>query len=132
MYVGIAQTYNVCQCKNCDYDEQHDNISLLLVFLWPTSIDSFRPSINNLTSAFRINESVHLCCRIDATGVIKVADFGLAEDIYTKNYYRRRKSDTSEKLPVRWMSPESIQDGMFTEKSDVVREYVWTTYYKCC
>ena len=60
--------------------------------------------------------------------MIKVADFGLAENIYTKNYYRRRKSDTSEKLPVRWMSPESIQDGMFTEKSDVVREYVWTTY----
>ena len=61
------------------------------------------------------------CCRIDTSGVIKVADFGLAEDIYTRNYYRRRKSDTSEKLPVRWMSPESIQGGIFTEKSDVVR-----------
>ena len=58
--------------------------------------------------------------RIDANGVIKVADFGLAEDIYTANYYRWKKGDTNMKLPVRWMSPESTQDGIFTEKSDVV------------
>lgn len=59
-------------------------------------------------------------CRIDADGVIKVADFGLAEDVYTTNYYRWKKGDTNLKLPVRWMSPESTQDGIFTEKSDVV------------
>ena len=49
-----------------------------------------------------------------------MADFGLAEDIYTANYYRWKKGDTNMKLPIRWMSPESIQDGIFTEKSDVV------------
>ena len=58
--------------------------------------------------------------RIDANGVVKVADFGLAEDIYTANYYRWKKGDTNMKLPVRWMSPESTRDGIFTEKSDVV------------
>ena len=58
--------------------------------------------------------------RIDANGVIKVADFGLAEDIYTANYYRWKKGDTNMKFPVRWMAPESTQDGIFTEKSDVV------------
>ena len=52
--------------------------------------------------------------------MIKVADFGLSEDIYTRTYYRRRKSDTAVKLPVRWMAPESTADGIFTEKSDVV------------
>ena len=57
---------------------------------------------------------------MDTGGVIKVADFGLSENIYTTTYYRQRKSDTSVKLPVRWMPPESIADGMFTEKSDVV------------
>jgi len=57
--------------------------------------------------------------RMGASGVIKVADFGLSEDIYTRNYYRQSKSDTTVKLPVRWMPPESIADGIFTEKSDV-------------
>ena len=58
--------------------------------------------------------------RIDANGVIKVADFGLAEDVYSANYYRWKKGDTNVKLPIRWMSPESTRDGLFTEKSDVV------------
>ena len=52
--------------------------------------------------------------------MIKVADFGLSVDIYTNNYYRRRKSDTAVKLPVKWMAPESTEYGIFTEKSDVV------------
>ena len=57
---------------------------------------------------------------MDASGVIKVADFGLSEDIYTRTYFRQNKSDTAVQLPVRWMAPESIADGIFTEKSDVV------------
>ena len=52
--------------------------------------------------------------------MIKVADFGLSEDTYTSTYYRQKKGDTAVKLPVRWMPPESIADGIFTEKSDVV------------
>ena len=58
--------------------------------------------------------------RMDASGVIKVGDFGLSEEIYTSNYYQQNKGDTDVKLPVRWMAPESIKVGIFTEKSDVV------------
>jgi len=57
---------------------------------------------------------------MDINGVIKVADFGLSEDIYTSTYYRQRKTNTTVKLPMRWMPPESITDGIFTEKSDIV------------
>ena len=57
---------------------------------------------------------------MDASGVIKVADFGLSVDIYTSADYRQKKTDTAVKLPVRWMAPESTIDGIFTEKSDVV------------
>ena len=57
---------------------------------------------------------------MNVNGVIKVADFGLSEDIYTTHYYRQRKTDTTVKLPMRWMPPESITDGIFTEKSDIV------------
>ena len=51
---------------------------------------------------------------MDASGVIKVADFGLSEEIYSSTYYRQKKSDTAVKLPVRWMPPESNADWMFT------------------
>ena len=52
--------------------------------------------------------------------MIKIADFGLSEDIYAKNYFRQSGSDKSVKLPVKWMAPESLSDGVFSEKTDVV------------
>lgn len=60
-----------------------------------------------------------LCCRIDAHYVIKVSDFGLSEDVYAKNYFRQEKS-AAVKLPIKWMALESLTDGVFTEKTDVV------------
>ncbi len=57
--------------------------------------------------------------RIDSQYVIKVSDFGLSEDIYAKNYFRQDE-DTRIKLPIKWMAQESLSDGLFTEKSDVV------------
>ncbi len=57
--------------------------------------------------------------RIDHNSVIKVADFGLSEDIYTKNYFKHGDS-SSVKLPIKWMALESLLDGTFSEKSDVV------------
>ena len=60
--------------------------------------------------------------RIDAHGSIKVADFGLSEDIYTAGYFRQG-ADSAVRLPIKWMAVESLRDGVFTEKSDVVRLY---------
>ena len=60
--------------------------------------------------------------RIDglANGVIKVADFGLAEDMYGTNYYRRGRSEGGERVPIRWMAPESIEMNIYNERTDVV------------
>ena len=54
--------------------------------------------------------------------MIKVGDFGLAEDMYTTNYFRQVKEgeEPSVKLPIKWMALESLLDGIFTEKTDVV------------
>ena len=58
--------------------------------------------------------------------VIKVADFGLSEDVYARNYFKQvstQEGDGGEspvKLPVRWMALESLNDGVFSEKTDVV------------
>ena len=60
-----------------------------------------------------------LLYRIDANYIIKVADFGLSESTYSKNYFRQGQ-DTAVKLPVKWMAPESLNDGVFSEKTDVV------------
>ncbi|KAK1804524.1 hypothetical protein P4O66_020535, partial [Electrophorus voltai] len=49
---------------------------------------------------------------------VKVADFGLARDVYDKEYYSvHNKSGV--KLPVKWMALESLQTHKFTTKSDV-------------
>ena len=55
--------------------------------------------------------------------MIKVADFGLTEDMYGTNYYRRMKGKTGddEKVPIRWMPPESIENNIYNEMTDVVR-----------
>ena len=61
--------------------------------------------------------------RIDENFVIKVADFGLSEDIYARHYFRQgpeEEGGTPVKLPVRWIAIESLNDGIFTEKTDVV------------
>ncbi|KAF2358869.1 Fibronectin type III [Trinorchestia longiramus] len=48
--------------------------------------------------------------------IVKIGDFGLARDIYKNDYYRKEGEGM---LPVRWMSPESLTDGVFTSHSDV-------------
>ena len=57
---------------------------------------------------------------MDMNLVIKVADFGLAESLDTSKEYFRQGTDNTIKLPMKWLAPESINDGVFSEKSDVV------------
>ena len=51
-----------------------------------------------------------------------MADFGLTEHMYGTNYFRQRKSvsGSEEKVPIRWMAPESIENDIYNESSDVV------------
>lgn len=60
--------------------------------------------------------------RIDSDGVIKVTDFGLTEDMYGTNYFRRERNvgGNEEKVPIRWMAPESIEADLYDETTDVV------------
>ncbi|XP_011407098.1 PREDICTED: tyrosine-protein kinase receptor UFO-like [Amphimedon queenslandica] len=57
-------------------------------------------------------------CMIDEHGNIKVADFGLSKDV-SGNVYFRQGMSSGVKLPIKWMAIESIEDGIFTEKTDI-------------
>ncbi|XP_065668911.1 vascular endothelial growth factor receptor 1 isoform X2 [Hydra vulgaris] len=48
--------------------------------------------------------------------IMKIADFGLARDIFKNDVYMK---DTQGLVPVKWMAPESLFDKVYTSSSDV-------------
>jgi len=63
--------------------------------------------------------------------VIQVADFGLAESTYTKSYFRQ-DHNAGVKLPIKWMAPESLTDGVFSEKTDWHGKHAATCSHHVC
>lgn len=55
-------------------------------------------------------------CMVADDLTVKIGDFGMTRDIYETDYYRKGGKGL---LPVRWMAPESLKDGVFTSQSDV-------------
>jgi len=51
---------------------------------------------------------------------VKVADFGMSRDLCDFNNQLYESTAKSAKLPVKWMSPESLQYRQYSSKSDVV------------
>ena len=60
--------------------------------------------------------------RVSDKYLIKIADFGLSRDVYNNGYYKR-DGDSEVALPIRWLAIESLHAGIFSSKSDVVRNY---------
>ena len=69
-----------------------------------------------------------MCCRIDDKNQVKVADFGLSHQLFERQYYSSK--DHKAKLPIKWMALESLEDFVFTAKSDVVCAFE-TVIYVC-
>lgn len=65
-------------------------------------------------------EMLHRKSRVEGeafnTSQLLLSDFGMTRDIYETDYYRKGGKGL---LPVRWMAPESLKDGVFTTYSDV-------------
>ena len=92
-----------------------------------------------LTQNFRSHKIFSFICRdlacrnclVNSDKNVKLADFGMTRLITESQYYRfsRKGGCICSKnpwtylikgmLPVRWMSPESLSDGIFTPMSDI-------------
>ena len=59
--------------------------------------------------------------------VIKVADFGLSVSMNDEKNYFRSEKESGEKLPVKWMAPESLLYRKFSELTDVVSCFYYFT-----
>ncbi|XP_068222552.1 uncharacterized protein [Palaemon carinicauda] len=55
-------------------------------------------------------------CLVSAERVVKLSDFGMTRPMYESEYYRFNRKAM---MPVRWMSPEALEDGLFTSMSDM-------------
>jgi len=55
-------------------------------------------------------------CLVSDGMVVKIADFGLSQRIYSSDYYKGSDRDV---IPVRWMPLESIMYSKFSIESDV-------------
>ena len=96
--------------------------------IWPARDSYIETSLQETACKFSIGRVtsyslIYSGSRIDSGFVVKVADFGLSESIeISKDYFRQTKEEGI-KLPVKWLAPECINDGIFSEKTDVVRIY---------
>ncbi|CAH8613621.1 unnamed protein product [Heterobilharzia americana] len=58
-------------------------------------------------------------CLVGSDGVVKIGDFGLTREVTSsesEGYYRFTRNC---ELPIRWMSPEAVQFGVFSVHSDI-------------
>lgn len=60
-------------------------------------------------------------CRLDQDLRVKVSDFGLSRELDNVESNLYRSTAKTARLPVKWMSPESLEQQCFSSKSDVVR-----------
>uniref|UniRef100_A0A915IFF4 receptor protein-tyrosine kinase n=1 Tax=Romanomermis culicivorax TaxID=13658 RepID=A0A915IFF4_ROMCU len=72
-----------------------------------------------MTSTFNFRDLAARNCLLTTKGegrIAKIADFGMARDIYRADYYRKGGKTM---MPVKWMPPEAFLDGIFSTKTDV-------------
>ena len=53
---------------------------------------------------------------VGENNLVKLADFGMSRNVYESDYYKKTSDD---RVPVKWMAPESVSDRIYTNLSDV-------------
>jgi len=114
---------------------EYMNLGDLNNYLRSTSVSASPPS-SNLTIQQLVNMAVNIAagleylavrhfvhrdlatrnCLINEQLFVKIADFGLSKDVYSRDYYRLGDKSV---LPIRWMPPEAILYCKFSTQSDI-------------
>uniref|UniRef100_A0A0N5AQ89 receptor protein-tyrosine kinase n=1 Tax=Syphacia muris TaxID=451379 RepID=A0A0N5AQ89_9BILA len=94
--------------------QEQDAVNMEQCFLWGAQIADAMAYLEAYQFVHRDLAARNIL--VDGKENVKLGDFGLTRDVYYHEYYR---PSGARPLPVRWMSPETMRDGIFTSKSDV-------------
>ena len=63
-------------------------------------------------------QKTYIYCRLDHLLRLKISDYGISREC--GDYYRSSEDQRHAEVPHRWMSPEALTEGYFSQASDVV------------
>ncbi|KAF2901796.1 hypothetical protein ILUMI_04392 [Ignelater luminosus] len=56
-------------------------------------------------------------CLVSAGQTVKIVNFSITKNLYSSDYYQQKEN--GDLIPLRWMSPESLTDNLFTCNSNI-------------
>ena len=92
------------------------DVNFKIIFFIVTTYVNWRYSLNLILLLLLTSRDIAARnVLVSAHNCVKLADFGLSRWVEDQSYYKASKG----KLPIKWMSPESINFRRFTTASDV-------------